>query len=239
MDNANGAMPATPHGRSSKTPIVIGSVALVILVAALLWFIARSENSFKANSPGDTGTTTVNVGGVTVEVPSGSSATIEPVGEDLGPMPDLDRKVVFPTSFPQEAHASWQQKLSEIKAILVKNPRSYDAWLDMGIQWKMIEDYEGARLAWQYATKVSPTSAIAYGNLGFLYGYYLHDTVKAEAAYQTALKNAPDQLYLYEQMFEFYRDVLKDPAKARAIANQGAKATGNSAYFDQLLRTLK
>ena len=175
-----------------------------------------------------------------MQVPAGGG-TIEqvPIEEvNIGPAPSLDRKISFPASFPEEARLVWQQKVDVFKSALAKDPHSYGDWINLGPMWQTVNDFEGAKQAWTYATKIAPTVSTAFGNLGFLYGYQLHDTVKGESNFKKALSIDPTALYLYQQTFEFYRDVLKDPDKARALAEQGRQSTGNDAYFDRLLATL-
>ena len=231
---------------NAKKPMFFVGVVVIVIVAGLVfWYIFQQEKAAPqmfSQSPTTNATTTQTIGGVTFEIPPGSTAKIEQVPivdtSSIGPAPSLNRTVVFPDDFPQEAQNIWKNKFADIKTQLAQNPHSYDAWLQVGLEWNMIEDYEGARLAWDYATKLVPSNAVAFGNLGFLYGYYLHDNIKAEHNFKTALYNAPQELYIYHQAFEFYRDVLKDKAKARALAGEGKRVTSNVDFFGKLIATL-
>lgn len=230
--------------QKSKLGVIswIGIAVIVVVVVLALWYISTKEQGITGASEdtSSAATTTINVGGVTIEVPPGSNATVEPVDMPSipTPIPNLNRTVIFPSSFSAEAQVIWKGKYADIKAQLEKNPAVYDNWLELGIMWKQVDEYQNARDMWEYATRLNPTNPIAFGNLGFLYGYYLHDNVKAEASFKAGLKNDPQSLFLYQQAFEFYRDVLKDKEKARAFATEGARITGNQAFFDQLLKTL-
>jgi len=235
-----------PKPKSRKVLNTVSILVLVVLACLVSWFIFTEERQFASTAPNtatSTATTTVTIGGITFIVPPGAAKPeVEQINippEKLPPAPNLNRPVVFPSDFPQEAQSTWKSKFDSLKKIIAANPGSYDAWVQIGLNWKMIADYQGAKEAWEYATKISPTSSVAFGDLGFLYGYYLHDTVKAEANYKSAIANAPQELYLYQQLFEFYRDILKDTVKARALAAEGKKITGNVSFFDQLLSTLK
>jgi tetratricopeptide (TPR) repeat protein len=231
----------TAHETKSKYPGMVGLAVLVVLLLALGYYVYRRESGFRDsanNTRGQDATTTMNIGGVEFVIPPGGSVSLEKDEASLGPASDLNRVVKFPPSFPVEAQQTWRNNLTQIQEGLKKSSRSYDLWLDLGIQWKMIGDYEGARLAWEYAARIQPESFLAFGNLGFLYGFYLHDNVKAEANYRKALANAPQELYLYEQLFDFYHLVLKDPARARSLAAEGKRATGNQEFFKKLLEKL-
>jgi len=77
---------------------------------------------------------------------------------------------------------------------------------------------------------------VAYGNLGFLYGYYLKQPDKAETAYLTAIGNDPTLEYLQIQLFELYRDVFNDGARARAFARERIEKSPDFALdFTQLI----
>lgn len=232
-------------GETSKKMNVwkYGLGALVVL--AILFYFAYVFRSQPGSAPvvqtatSTPATTTVSIGGVTMELPPGVTATVTPdTSAGAGPAPSLDRKIVFPANFPPDAQRVFLSNLASLKSDIAKNPTSYDDWIQLGIDWKMVSDYEGARQAWEYATKLEPKNPIAFGNLGYLYGYYLHDLANAEANYDKAIENAPGETQWYQQAFEFYRDVEKDAAKARAVAQAGEKATGNRTLFEQLLSTL-
>jgi len=228
--------------QKSKRSPVIGSIIVILIIMLAGWYVYTKEfrSSPSEGDSSNSATSTINIGGVTMQVPAGGG-TIEqvPIEEvNIGPAPSLDRKISFPASFPEEARLVWQQKVDVFKSALAKDPHSYGDWINLGLMWQTVNDFEGAKQAWTYATKIAPTVSTAFGNLGFLYGYQLHDTVKGESNFKKALSIDPTALYLYQQTFEFYRDVLKDPDKARALAEQGRQSTGNDAYFDRLLATL-
>jgi len=107
------------------------------------------------------------------------------------------------------------------------NSDSFNELLALGLEKKGINDYEGARDAWERAGVVSPTNFISFNNLGDLYAYYLKDNKKAEENFLTAIKNGPNQIYIYRSLYEFYRYVVKDDAKAKAILQRGITANPN------------
>ena len=110
----------------------------------------------------------------------------------------------------------------------VEQSESLNELLALGLEKKRINDYEGARDAWERAGIVSPTNSVSFNNLGDLYAYYLKDNKKAEENFLTAIKNGPNQIYIYRSLYEFYRYVLKDDAKAKGILQKGIIANPNS-----------
>ena len=242
MENQQNNVPVTVLGK--RAPQIIGAAVLVCLLGGAVWYVYSQEvriNGTDLNVPDNMGTTTINVGGITVEVPPGGKVTVDelPDTQVVPKAPTLARTIVFPKDFSSEAQDLWKAKLETFKSRITKEPTSYEAWLELGSLYEMIADYEGAREAWEYVTKLYPKGSTAFGNLGFLFGYYIHDNTKAEQSFKTALSLDPTALYLYQQTFEFYRDVLKDVSNARTLVEEGRTATGNTEFFDQLLSTLK
>jgi hypothetical protein len=232
---------------TSKKPfvkvILVVTFIIAIIAVGLIYLIRLETTPVDEILNTENSTTTVNVGGVTFELPPGTSAVISPVptvdSSKLPPVPNLDRAVSYPNFFPDEAIKIFAPRFTEAKLKAINNPTDYDVWITVGIYFKQVEDFEGARLSWEYATKIQPENYLAYGNLGFLYGYHLKDLKKAIYNYETAMKYAGDQANVYVQAFEFYRDVVKDFAEARKVAERGILATGQKELFTKLVEVLK
>ena len=104
----------------------------------------------------------------------------------------------------------------------------------------MINDYEGARLAWEYAGAIRPKSPTPFNNLGELYAYQLKDNAMAEKNYLKAIENDPSAIYIYRNFFDFYRYFVKDMAKARALLEKGIVANpSTSSDLKSLLKSLQ
>ena len=165
------------------------------------------------------------------------TATTEEAGEML--MPDLDRKIVVPDYFPLEAKQIAKEKINALTRDIKDNPDYFNGWVELGIYRKMINDYEGTRDIWEYASFIRPQNSISFANLGDLYGYYLKEPQKAEANYKKAIENGPEQVMVYYNFHKFYIDVLNDTAKARAVLQQGISANpDNSDTLKQALELL-
>lgn len=139
----------------------------------------------------------------------------------LPDIPDLDRRVDIPSSIPSAQREEMTDKINDILALLKQDPDLFNEWLDLGLLRKSVEDYEGARQAWEYASVIRPKNSLSFSNLGVLYGYYLGKPILAEKNYLKAIENSPKLPYLYVQVADFYAEVLSDPEKARAILKRG------------------
>lgn len=132
----------------------------------------------------------------------GYTIEVEPVGSTGGasvPTPDLDRRVNFET-----ASQSLKQKIEEISADLKKDKNNFDLWLDLGSYRKIIGDYEGARLTWEYLAAVNPNYTVPLINLGDLYQFYLKDYSLADDYMQRVISKTPTSVDAYYRLYSLY-----------------------------------
>ncbi|MBI3075219.1 MAG: tetratricopeptide repeat protein [Parcubacteria group bacterium] len=139
------------------------------------------------------------------------------------PVPDLDRPVIFPGGYSVEKAKEITEQIAILTDALKADNNRFNEWLDLGMLRKSIEDYDGAREAWEYASVIRPGNSLSFANLGTLYGYYLKNPIKAEANLLHAIENEPRFLDFYARMTDFYVEVMNDKSKAidfldRAIA---------------------
>lgn len=189
---------------------------------------------------------TVNVGGVTAQGEGGANGIkIEKI--DIAndkpsvkiPVPDLDREIKIIDNMSEDAVKIVTDKIKSISDQLKKDSDSLENWLILGIYRKMINDFEGAKLAWEYAGAIRPQSSTPFNNLGELYAYQLKDNAKAEENYLKAVKNEPSAIYIYRNSFDFYRYFTKNMIKARAILEQGiANNPNTSSDLKKLLESI-
>lgn len=150
-----------------------------------------------------------------------SSPAVSPSPAVKIPAPDLDRPVLISANLSDENARKARMEIQRIVAELKSDADSYDEWVNLGLYRKLIGDYEGARLAWEYAAAIRPGVAVPYNNLANLYVYELKQPAKAEAYYLKAIENDPTTFQWYLVAYEYYRFIVKDEAKARAIAQRG------------------
>ena len=156
------------------------------------------------------------------------------------PVPDLDREIKITGNMSEDAIKIATNKIKDLSAQLKKDNDNLENWLLLGIYRKMINDYEGARLAWEYAGAIRPKSPTPFNNLGELYAYQLKDNAMAEKNYLKAIENDPSAIYIYRNFFDFYRYFVKDMAKARALLEKGIVANpSTSSDLKSLLKSLQ
>lgn len=164
---------------------------------------------------------------------------IESEQKEFVPIPNLDRKIEFPTGFSENVQKIITDRINSVIKELENNPDSYDDWISLGLQRKMIEDYIGVELAWEYAKYLEPDKFLAWSNLGDLYAYYLKDNVKAEENYIGAIERGSTQVFIYFKIAEFYTDFLNNKEKAIEFVKIGLKYSPNSEDLKNLLESLK
>ena len=119
-----------------------------------------------------------------------------------------------------------QKQINAIIATLKVASTSDSDWIDLGIGYKGIGDYEGAKQAWEYVSYLSPKNIISFINLGDLYHYYLHDYPKAEYNLLKVIENNPTYVAGYRNLFDLYHlSYKKDTNKAEATLLMGLKVS--------------
>jgi tetratricopeptide (TPR) repeat protein len=137
------------------------------------------------------------------------------------PMPEYKRIFTYPAYFNDEAKKITDKNIAEAVAAIEKDNTNAGAWVDLGNQYYLVREYEGARVAWDYTLSLEPTNFVALANLGTLYMADLKDFAKAELYLKKAVESDPEQIETYRSLYELYRYALKDDAKAKAILAQG------------------
>ena len=234
---------------------IISSIFVAFLLTALWFYIYQDlsdnqvENGAEAvNNEQAIATSTSPITGVSLDFEGNGEVVVEAIDKELTPqlqyqtiikpIPDLDRKIIFPDDFPEDARQIMIDKIEEISQNLKNDPNSFSDWLYLGLNRKAINDYEGAKLVWEYATLINPNNFVVRGNLGDLNAYYLRDNQEAEKNYLKALDLGAGQTYLYFKTAEFYQLFLKDKQKARDIVQTGLKLNPNSSELQSLLNNL-
>ena len=217
---------------SKKISITVFLVALVGLIAYQVFQSDKVKSEPISTVDHDSFATTTDDLPVQITISKSEDAP--------KPIPDLSRPINFAVdlSIGVEEQKRITEKITSLQQKLKGDPNFYPGWIDLGSYRKMIGDYVGSVMYWEYALRLNSKNYIVYGNLADLYAYYIHDNAKAEVNFKKAIENSPQQIYLYFQAAYFYRDVLKDTDKAKAIVRQGIKANPLSAELESLLNSL-
>ncbi len=225
--------------QSKKARIILVAAAVVVVFFLVDWYVS-SEKKVVTPTPTVPTNSTSTPGGIDVEdiIKQGGAVEVEEIDRSA---PNLDRKVVFSSKsqISPEAQSIIVTNVKKLQDLLKKNPQDFNTWNNLGVYYKSAEDYAAAVEVWTYVGRVFPTNYVSFGNLGFVYGYYLKDLVKAEQNYLQAIKNGPFQIYVYVQAVEFYRDVMKDTTKALKIAEEGYAKIPTSIDLENLVKALK
>jgi len=145
-------------------------------------------------------------------------------------VPDLNRFIVAEGT-KKEVIA----KLKEIISGLKQDNGAFSLWLDLGVYRQSVGDYEGAKDAWEYASLLRPQNSLSFGNLSYIYGYYLKNPELSEKNILKAIENDPKMEYLYFQAYEIYRDVFQDKEKAKAFVKKTIEEQPQFAQNFQLI----
>ena len=219
-----------------KKNILFIGLAFLIVVGVSIFFVF-SWSSEKGDNKADEPTSQVpRVGAFDAE---GNPITINPLPttvdpKTLPPAPNMDGPFVFPKGYPVENQLTVTEKMRNLQEAVKKNPGDVTSWIEIGLYWKLLENYTQAESAWLYATKLTPGDYVTLGNLGVLYTYYVHDYAKAEEYFLKALEQGPEQTYLYFQTSDFYRDAYGDIAKAKNIVDRGILANPKDIQLKEL-----
>ena len=181
---------------------IIGAIVVLIIAAGIFLFSRR------AGEGGERQPAALDLSGVTATSgpvqKDGYTVEMEPVAISRPKAPSLDRAVPETPSLRAEARTALVANLSKTIAKLRANALSYGDWIELGAARQVLGDYEGAAQAWSYAAALSPSTGVAYANLGYLYAHYLTDYAKAEANYLKGIANDPRAVNTYRNIFELY-----------------------------------
>ena len=159
----------------------------------------RQESTSKNEATNSTSTVSTTINGVTIKGGGGVTVSVLP----NVPIPSLDR-AINPKGLTPEIAKLYSDRIKETSAVLKNDPKLFDSWILLGTLRKGIGDYEGASLAWEYASELAPTNIISFNNLGDLYHFYLKQYEKAETNFKLAIKNNHSTMS-YQGLFDLYR----------------------------------
>ncbi|MDP7365686.1 MAG: hypothetical protein QGH83_00290 [Candidatus Pacebacteria bacterium] len=212
---------------------IIGLIIVVAVAVGAGWFIYNdaSQNTetdfgdFISEYNADDNTdVSENDTGYNIEI-----LPIDDIDEPSIPLPELNQSLQFPQDFPDDARDIVKVRIEKLNEELASDPTSFDNWLNLAIQRKIIDDFEGARDIWEYLNTMFPGNSISFRNLGDLYHFYLKDYPKSEQNFRKAIENKPDQLSYYINLHELYKYSYKrDTNLAIEVLFDGLKIDSTS-----------
>ena len=203
---------------SRNNAIVIAIIAVVV-VGSASFFIRRDNLGTKS--------------------PSTEQSMIQPETKQSDSDIEILAKQALDRKIPQGNEAAVKE-LKDLSLQLKNEPNYLQGWLQVGILRKYSGDYEGASLAWQYATLIRPNDYIAFSNLGDLYHYYLHAFPKAEKYLRKAVDLKPDYVAGYKNLFDLYALSYKEKTNlAEPILLEGIKKNPSDTYLQGILNSYR
>ena len=115
---------------------------------------------------------------------------------------------------PQELLELYRSQIEDLQQQLTLDNSLESSWNDLGVQYKAIGDYEGAREVWTYTNNISPLNNVSFFNLGDLYHFYLKDFAKAEENFLKSKENDEQYIPVYRALYDLYSLSYKQETSA-------------------------
>lgn len=132
------------------------------------------------------------------------------------PSPDLDRRIIYPDGFPEELKEEYEQKRAELVAKVKADPSDLSAWFNLALNFRMVNDHDGAIRIWEYLVLQNPKEAVSLHNLGEYYFHTAKEYEKAAEYYERSIAADPGLTVNYTDLHEMYRYVYKQDTTAAA-----------------------
>ncbi|OHA25396.1 MAG: hypothetical protein A3D56_01260 [Candidatus Taylorbacteria bacterium RIFCSPHIGHO2_02_FULL_45_35] len=196
----------------NKKMVFVGIVLAILLLAGYGFFFKKQSSRLVAPI---TATSTPAISPLNVQGEGDFTVERVPLEEEIK-APDLSRPIVFSDGVPAEFRRIMTERIEKDSIELRKTPDNFDAWLDLAIQRKTIDDYKGAAEIWEYVLEFQPNNSVVLGNLGELHHLYLKDYPKSESYYKAAISLDPSRVDLYRALHELYKYSYKQNTSAAA-----------------------
>jgi len=213
-----------------KKNIILIIVAIIIIGVAG-WFIYKDFLATKNKSMSEVGLPSLE------KSTSTSTTKTVFVAKDI---PDLDKKIIVKENLSLEQRQKLLSDIHDTRKRLKEDHDILQDWLQLGLLYKALEDYEGAKEAWEFAALIRPNSGVAFHNLGDLYHFYLPNYSLSEKNYLKSIENSPNMIITYQKLHELYIYSYKEKEYlADDILKQGLKANPGNEYLQSLLEQYK
>ena len=131
------------------------------------------------------------------------------------------------------------QRLEQFKkakeAVIASNFDSLQVVNQIALLKQQLGDFEGARIAWEFANIIRPKNSLSFANLAALYHFDLKQYDKAEKNYLISIANDPKDVPTIRNFFELYYYAIKDNVKAEAVLLKAIDQNPNAADLYSLL----
>ena len=203
----------------SRNNAIVIAIIVVVVVGSASFFIRRDNLGTKS--------------------PSTEQSMIQPETKQSDSDIEILAKQALDRKIPSGNEAAVKE-LKDLSLQLKSEPNYLQGWLQVGILRKFLGDYDGASLAWQYASLIRPQEYIAFSNLGDLYHYYLKDFPKAEKYLRRAVDVKPDYVAGYKNLFDLYTLSYKEKKNlAESVLLEGIKKNPGDNYLQGILTSYR
>lgn len=189
-----------------KRTIIFAVLALVLIGGGLIvaqnkLFHGGEDIAFSGTQE-PVATTTVATTTPDAGVRDVSVVRIDPLREKADEL--LSRPVRGGVGMPEAVRKDLERQIAEATAVLKLDYNNLQPWIIIGLARKNLDDYVGAAAAWEFASVIRPQNSLSFANLGFLYGSYLKDYVRAEKNYLRAIANDVHNVSAYNNLADLY-----------------------------------
>ncbi|TSC61701.1 MAG: hypothetical protein Athens041674_684 [Parcubacteria group bacterium Athens0416_74] len=197
-----------------KTILSIVLVILILALGVLYWAFDRGVLFFSEGSL----------------VPKFSKTAI------TNPMPSFGRQPTFSADFTDKAKEIYMSNVEKLTTALKEDPTRLEAWLDLAIYYRMVNDNEGAIEIWEYLRKTYPGAGISMHNLGEYYFHTAKDYEKAESYYLESISASSDIQSNYLDLYDMYKYVYKQDTDAAVdILKKGIENIQSVSAIDMMV----
>lgn len=150
-------------------------------------------------------------------------------------MPNLDKEIVVKAEMALEQADKIKSEIEETRKNLKEDYNNLANWLQLGLLYKALGDFQSAAESWEFATLIRPKDSVAFHNLGDLYWLDLPDFPKAEAYFKKAIELNPHPLF-YQKLHELYRYSYKEKSDlADDVLLESLRTNPGNLYLTALL----
>ena len=226
--------------KDKNTQKVLGATVVILLVGFIGWYIVQDISSKDTKKEAVKGEEKIIKEGDIGALGRGGDVEIKeiPIGTDSSTLlhPKLGRIVVMPDRFTPEAIEILTNNIATLTTKLKEDPSSFENWSSLAIQYKVIDDFEGAVEIWKFLISASEGNIDSRINLGNIYHFQLREYEKSEAVFKEVIAINKSIVGAYTGLHELYRYSYKtDTTLALDILKEGVVVISDTIDLRMLL----
>lgn len=128
-----------------------------------------------------------------------------------------------------EASPQLRAQLEAAMAAVETQPKSPEAWLNLGLVRKAAGDWEGAKEAWRYANDLRPSFVLPLVNIGSVLVLEEGKPEEAQNYFTLARERNPSYLFTYQQFADIFSGIRGEHGRAEVFLREGIARNEKSA----------